>query len=174
LLLIWPILIWWIITSIRIGHINNNRYLAIFWSDDPINGTWQAHPINNSFRYLDIAHGTGRNGGPVVHFSGRLFRTIQVNQRYYGEKATLMEITELTVETFHEEPVMIDHPVSFLTRHTATHHVCQLDGMMVFDRHERAPFARWMPWVAPVRKYSLTGCQNDEVELLRGFGNRTA
>ena len=66
---------WWLITAMESPFSDGSyRYLALFHTDDPVNGTWQAHPVNADGPGITARDGVGETVGAVFHWQGRLLR----------------------------------------------------------------------------------------------------
>ncbi|WP_093091628.1 glucosamine inositolphosphorylceramide transferase family protein [Shimia aestuarii] len=127
---------WWLITSMESPFSGGAyRALAIFHTDDPIDGDWKAHPVNAKGREITARHGTGRNAGAVFEWQGKLIRPVQSSREYYGQGMELRAMT-LTPEHFEEE-VIETPPHLEMTRGEGVHHMAQLGTRIVWDRRTR-------------------------------------
>ncbi|WP_165798902.1 glucosamine inositolphosphorylceramide transferase family protein [Shimia abyssi] len=127
---------WWLITSIRSPQAGTgNRYLAIFHTDDPIDGEWTAHPVNVEGREITKGHGTGRNAGGVFEWEGQLIRCVQSSRDYYGQGMEYRRM-ELTPDTF-DEVAIPTPPHLEMTEVEGVHHCSQLGELVVWDRRTR-------------------------------------
>jgi hypothetical protein len=79
-------------------YSDKTNELKLFWSDS-INGEWTEHPQS------PIANGkdTGRCGGSIFNYDGKLYRPCQLTQKRYGEGVDLYKITALSKEEYKEE-----------------------------------------------------------------------
>ena len=118
----------WLFTSVA-GEDGGHRHLEIWHSDDLFSGSFTPHPINAERRFRQDAHGTGRCAGPFIRQDGLLLRPMQHSRTHYGEGHQLMEIVELTAESFVERPFSEIRP---------GHHVCRLGPVTASDRRDRA------------------------------------
>ena len=79
-------------------YTNETNVLKLYWSDS-IDGEWTEHPRS------PIASGkdTGRCGGSIFNYNGKLYRPSQLTQKRYGEGLALNQITALSKEAYTEE-----------------------------------------------------------------------
>ncbi|MEP2533045.1 DUF1647 domain-containing protein [Shimia sp.] len=127
---------WWLITSLQSPQSGgSHRYLAVFHTDDPIDGNWQAHPVNAEGREITSEHGTGRNAGRVFEWQGQLIRCVQSSRDYYGQGMEYRRMT-LTPDQFDEE-VIETPPHLIMTDAEGVHHMSRLDDWIVWDRRTR-------------------------------------
>lgn len=112
------------------------RYLAIFHSDDPVNGDWIAHPINEKGHDVTARGGTGRNAGGVFHHEGRLLRAVQDSTAYYGEGMAFREIVTLTPEAFEERPAETPSGLE-MSEGEGVHHLTRLGDTVIWDQRTR-------------------------------------
>ena len=95
-----PILIehdehWYLFATSKAG-------LELFVSPDLLTGEFKIHPaspITADPRYR-------RSGGGPIWMDGRLLRVAQDCSRNYGENVSLIEITQLTPDTYEEKPLV--------------------------------------------------------------------
>jgi hypothetical protein len=128
--------LWWLFTFVRADPGKENRFLAIYFTDDPLGGEWRAHPLNTERRYAEHRFNSLRSAGPFIVEDGRLFRLVQINPDYYGQSLGLMQVDCLTPQQFCETP--------FAGAHWATdpqlrdaHHVSRAGDVLAFDRRDR-------------------------------------
>ena len=91
---------WWMFTNIKaIDGASSWDELYLFYSDDPINGSWQPHPLNPIVS--DVR--TARPAGRIYEESGRLIRPSQNSSYRYGYGLNLMEIQTLGKTEYSEK-----------------------------------------------------------------------
>ena len=128
---------WWLFTSVRTGA--KNRHLEVFFTDDLINGTIRAHPENNSRRYENMQHGTGRNAGFMAKSSdGEVRRLMQKSDRYYGESVSTMKVEQMNTEHFEERLVDGIQELPIVTAGFFAHHVSRVGNLIAYDVRDRA------------------------------------
>jgi len=120
---------WWLFTSIK--EFENGMYdnvLNIFYSDDPVNGSWKKH--NKKTVKNDIEN--SRQGGPFFkNTKGDLFRVSQNGANTYGYGFNIHRVTELNNNAFKEEDVscIIPNEEGVIGMHTFNN----VEGIRVFD-----------------------------------------
>lgn len=165
--------LWWMMTSVRIRPDGNFRSLALFYAQS-LDEPWHPHP-HNEFQWYGNSPGSGgRNAGAPFRADGRLFRPVQVNRRYYGEKIVIMEILQLDPDSFHEAPAELNHPLIRLSRTTAMHHIHGAGALIAFDQRMRAPLAGVLPILAPTRNYSTGGPDDADLATLTPYTSSPA
>ena len=128
---------WWLFTSVRAG--NRNRHLEIYFTDNLETGTFHPHPMNKSFLYGNLAHGTGRNAGYLTRSSnGAIIRLMQKSQNFYGEGVSLMKVTELNARQFNETPISSIPELPLIKPGFSTHHVSKIGNLIAYDVRDRA------------------------------------
>lgn len=126
--------LWWLITSLASPRPGGpNRYLAIFHADDPVEGAWQPHPVNEQALYIETAKGTGRNAGAIVMHGDKIFRPMQKSAAFYGEGMAMMEIVELSTTAYREQPAGEDSPFQDIASRFGVHHVTAAAGITAWD-----------------------------------------
>ncbi len=127
--------LWWLFTFVRADPGRENRFLAIYFTDDLENGEWRPHPVNAERRYAEYRFNSMRSAGPFIE-DGLLLRPVQINPDYYGQSLGLMQIDCLTPQQFFEVP--------FAGKHWAigpqlrdAHHVSRAGDVLAFDRRDR-------------------------------------
>ncbi|MDE2462627.1 MAG: DUF1647 domain-containing protein, partial [Alphaproteobacteria bacterium] len=98
--------LWWLVTAVRNEAEGSGRFLSIFFSNDFRSGNWQPHPVDAMRLYQGLPYSSGRNAGSVLRRNGRLLRSAQASQRFYGEGLQIMEIEVLTPTEFRERPLV--------------------------------------------------------------------
>ncbi len=128
--------LWWLMTSMKSPQAGGpQRYLAIYYSDDPVDGIWHPHPVNVEGREITSAHGTGRNAGAVFEHDGQLIRCVQSSRDYYSQGMELRAMT-LTRESFTERKIATPDDLTMIDAE-GVHHVSQLGDRIVWDRRTR-------------------------------------
>ena len=127
---------WWMITSLQSPMPQgDNRYLAIFHTDDPIDGEWQAHPANVDGIGIEDRFLTGQNAGAVFEWEGQLIRCVQASSDYPGQGMEFRRMI-LTTESFAEE--RIDTPPHLmLCEAEGVHHLAQLGAQLAVGQRTR-------------------------------------
>ena len=128
---------WWLITSIRVRPGSGARYLAVFFTDDLLTGTWQPHPVNKHKLYGESPFGSGRNAGAIVRSGERLLRPTQHNPNYYGEAVRWMEIERLTPSEYRECELTDAHPLAQLSARLSMHHLTIHGDLIAWDVCDR-------------------------------------
>ena len=129
---------YWLMTSLAspFSH-GERRYLAIFHSDDPVNGDWVAHPVNETGHDITLEAGSGRNAGNVIRHDGRLLRPVRhPSEESDAGLVAFREIVILTPDSFEERPVETP-PGLLMSRHAGVRHLTCLDDITVWDRRTR-------------------------------------
>lgn len=127
---------WWLITSVRQGAVP--RHLEIYFTDDPLHGTWLPHPVNGERLYQGWAFSSGRNGGGILEYEGLLLRPAQSSRRFYGEGLQFMQIDALSPTEFRERPYEGPHPLRDLIVDFSPHHLSVDLELAAFDIRDRA------------------------------------
>src|SRR5690606_10172141 len=109
------------------------RYLAVFHSNDLLEGAWLPHPVNARALYMEAPQGTGRNAGAVIMDGGRIFRPVQDSTNFYGEGMKMMEIVELSETAYHEVPAEPPYPFADIVTRPRVHHVTTSGGLTAWD-----------------------------------------
>lgn len=125
---------WWLVTSLASPDAGGpHRHLTVFHADDPIDGEWRAHPVNERALYIDASRGTGRNAGAIAVRDGRIFRPMQKSTAFYGEGMAMMEIVELSPDIYREEPASPPYPFPDIVGRFGVHHVSEAAGVTAWD-----------------------------------------
>ena len=120
---------WWLMTNIDpLGQDDHSSELHLFYTNDPVNGTWIPHicnPIVNDPLFA-------RMGGLIVQ-DGRIFRIAQnPDFCFYGRSVTIMEIVKISTSSYLEKEVCkitSDYDSSLL----GLHHLSAISEHTVFD-----------------------------------------
>jgi hypothetical protein len=137
--------LWWLVTAVR---EDSRRHLQIHFTDDPLQGRWQAHPVNQARLWQGAAHSSGRNAGAVIEADGVLYRPAQKSRRFYGEDLQWMRIETLTPTAYRERPDEGPPGLRALVADWSPHHLSLDDGLAVFDIRDRAR----TDWGLPLRR----------------------
>lgn len=78
-----------------------DQYLAIYYTDDLLNGVWKPHAANPLKRDVRGA----RPAGKIFQYNGKLIRPSQIGAPKYGFGVMFYEILKLTPTDFMEVPV---------------------------------------------------------------------
>ncbi|MZR12496.1 hypothetical protein GQE99_05630 [Maritimibacter sp. DP07] len=121
---------WWLLTNICNDSFGDfGTELHLFRIDDPLLGGAAPHPLNP----VVIDACTARGGGRIVERDGRLLRASQDNTHgIYGYGLNLMEITELSMESFAERPLRHLYPDD-VPGVMGAHHMDAAGGYTVVD-----------------------------------------
>lgn len=124
--------VWWLLATAGNKRIHDfYSELVLFWSDNPINGTWKAHPLNP----ICIDSMRGRNAGFICR-QDKIFRVAQrYGFRNYGAGFAIFEINELSKESY-AETFLVQSDEIFTKKIIQSHHVHENSGMTVFDFKE--------------------------------------
>lgn len=123
---------WWLFCNIANDSFGDHTSdLHIFRIDGPEMAVIEAHKLNP----VVIDSSTARNGGRIFERGGRLFRPSQNNSfGVYGYGLNLMEITELSLTDYREEPYLQITP-DFRKGVMACHHFdCSGEDFVVDGR----------------------------------------
>ena len=91
---------WWIFCVTRDGG-GYSDCLSLFYADD-LFGPWQPHAQNPVL----IDAGAARPAGPFLQENGKLLRPVQVCSNHYGEATKLVEVTELTPQSYAQKELV--------------------------------------------------------------------
>ena len=113
-----------------IGHQEREPRHQVFLFHSPhLSGPWELHTSNPVLKY----DWTGRNGGTILNYQGRLLRPAQNRTRTYGGGLVLREIIELSPFSYQERKWGHWEPDPRWPYPDGLHHVCTLDGFTVID-----------------------------------------
>src|SRR5690606_28194831 len=92
---------WYLFGNIKPWEGNSaDQYLAIYYTDDLLNGAWKPHAANPLKR--DV-RGT-RPAGRIFYHNGKMIRPSQIGAPKYGFGVLFYEILKLTPTDFLEVP----------------------------------------------------------------------
>ncbi len=132
-------------------HYQNRWYLFSYalktknlhlFGSDSLTGPWKEHPKS------PVVQGSphfARPGGKVINTNASIYRYAQDETPYYGTRVWAFRITELTAETYSEEPVS-DQPVL-----QPGHEWWNSAGMHTIDAHQTGT----NEWIALVDGFSI-------------------
>lgn len=123
----------WLFANVKEEGGSSLNSLHLFRSDDPISGTWHAHPRNPVVR--DI--GSARPAGRVFLQDGDMIRPSQDSSRRYGGALKFNRIVVLDDKDYREEAVATFVPQGGGIR--ATHTFNQAGDLTVIDAVLRRP-----------------------------------
>lgn len=93
---------WWLFGTIdRVGAGILTSELHVYYSDNPIDGSWQPHPLNPVL----VDDRCARMAGTVKVIDGRLVRFSQGSGRRYGDSLHMRHIRHLSRSDYVEEPI---------------------------------------------------------------------
>lgn len=95
----------------------------IYYTDDLAAGNWKLHSILRVTNKIESRRGAGN----IFIKDGKIYRPIQNNKDYYGQRVMFLEITKLTTTEYEEKTVGV------LNRNIHTFNM--LDGWIVLDSH---------------------------------------
>ena len=93
--------LWYLFGNIKPWEGNSaNQYLAIYYTDDFVNGTWKPHRLNPVSRDVRGA----RPAGKIQNYKGKIIRPSQIGAPKYGYGIEVHEIVKLSPTEFVEIP----------------------------------------------------------------------
>ncbi|MDN5214185.1 hypothetical protein QQ020_19060 [Fulvivirgaceae bacterium BMA12] len=120
---------WWIFANIKEHqHASLWDELFLFFTDDPLSSEWTPHPQNPIVSDVTKA----RPAGQVFKIGHRIFRPAQNCSYRYGYGLTIMEIVNLT-ENSYEEKEEISYTPNDLEKINGLHSYNKLDEFTVID-----------------------------------------
>mgnify|MGYP001168266738 CR=1 FL=1 len=129
---------WWLLTSLESPDSGGfYRYLALYYSDEPITGKWTEHPITNEALYMDAPKGTGRNAGFIEMELGKLIRPRQESNSFYGEGMRFMSISTLTLDSYIEKECAPPKALSDVVGRLGVHHITRAGNFIAWDVRKR-------------------------------------
>lgn len=120
---------WWLMTNIDpVNSREHGSELFLFFSDNPLSGSWQPHPKNP----VICDSSKGRMGG-IVFENDEVFRISQMQGfDVYGKASIVNRICTLSVNDYKEESEFMIEP-NFLENIIGTHHLHSNGEVTVFD-----------------------------------------
>jgi hypothetical protein len=121
--------VWWMFTNIDSADADDNSAeLFIFFTDNPIEGTWKAHPLNPLF----IDSLKARNAGLL--FDGDSIYRVGQKQAFdmYGHGFSINKVSVLNKEHYAETELRAVKP-NFFSNLKGTHHLHSNGNVSVFD-----------------------------------------
>ncbi len=120
---------WWLFAS-SVNHpfVSTNDQLFLYFTDDLLNGSWQAHPKNPLVTHA----GNCRPAGRLFEMNGQLYRPAQNNasQQYgYGLKINRVDVMNET--EYREKEVRDFTPEPWHLK--AIHHLDFTEGLVMID-----------------------------------------
>jgi hypothetical protein len=127
-------LIWILITNeILYDSSNSSDYFSVYWTDNPIVGTWKK--LNKNYNFA----GSARNGG-LSRINGQNFRTRQIHEvNRYGARFLVSKIFMDDEYNLAEVPVLASDSIK-LRNKISSHHFSVSDGYSVMDAQIRSHF----------------------------------
>jgi hypothetical protein len=121
---------WWLLCNKALeGNGDLSSILMAYWSDDPIDGTWNPHPENPLIFDCNIA----RNGGILLAKDEAPIRGRQKQGFYfYGKGLSLARIKDLSPSSFEEEEIRQIDP-TFFKGIKGCHHIHSSGIYTVYD-----------------------------------------
>ena len=125
--------LWWMFTNGVLHPTMGERdELLLFYTNDVLNGEWQAHPLNPVLTGVDRA----RMAGPLFEQHGKLLRPSQYGAVRYGYGTNFSVITKLSTTDYEEKLTSRIQPErgdGWMGCHTTTHN----ENTIVVDRLQR-------------------------------------
>lgn len=93
--------VYYLFTSVQ---FSDNSYSLHLYVSNNLMGEWKEHPSS------PISEGKShqRNAGAILNVDGMLIRPAQENRKHYAQNTHLFKITELSPESYIEEPMWLD------------------------------------------------------------------
>lgn len=109
-------------------YTDNTNMLKLYWSDS-IDGKWTQHVQSP----IVTGKNTGRCGGSIFVYNGKLYRPCQLTQKRYGEGVVLYKVTSLSKEEYREEQEKTVIPNANKIYREGGHHfnLCRFKNRMV-------------------------------------------
>ena len=124
---------WWMFANVReAAHVSSWDELCLFFSDDPVGGAWQAHPMNPIVSDSRRA----RPAGAFIRRDGRLIRPAQASVQRYGSGLCFAEVVELS-ETHYAERLVGETHAGGLGRVQGIHSYAETDHGAFVDAYVR-------------------------------------
>ena len=99
--------LWWMFASLKKPPgLFTADLLALYYSEDPVNGVWRKHPLSPIL--ADVTN--ARPAGAPFVFGERLFRLAQDGSKGYGWAIAVNEVLSLTPSQFDERRVALLEP----------------------------------------------------------------
>lgn len=137
---------WWLFTSVRLDPARPARALAVYHTDNLLQGVLQPHPINAERRYAGAGFSSGRCAGAFIHApDGAWLRPVHASRRYYGQGLRFMSIAKLTPTEFQETEYTGDHPLAALARRVSPHHISVAADCAAYDVRTRVSYGQHVP-----------------------------
>jgi hypothetical protein len=118
---------YWLFANVKEPGGSSLDSLHLYLSDDPLNGTWRAHPLNPVVN--DLAG--SRPAGRIFVDDGKLIRPAQDNSRRYGGALKFQRIETLTETDYAEATERLFTPAG--SRYRAVHTFNQAGDLTVVD-----------------------------------------
>jgi hypothetical protein len=129
---------WWMFTAAaHFPWVVAAHELHLFFTDDPVEGTWHPHPGNPICRDARRS----RPGGALFRHDGRLVRVAQDGSRGYGSALRFMEVLRLTESDYRETEIAVVEP-RWLEGMLGTHTLSLTTAHRVVDGRFRVPRIR--------------------------------
>jgi methionyl-tRNA formyltransferase len=127
--------LWYLFGNIKPWEGNSaNQYLAIYYTDDLVNGTWKPHALNPISRDVRGARPAGR----IQEYKGRILRPSQIGAPKYGYGIKFHEIVTLTPTEFVERPA--EEILPLWDRGLLATHTCNFDQKFLFVDGQKRRF----------------------------------
>ena len=99
--------LWWMFASLKApAGLRTAVVLVLYFSEDPVNGVWQKHPLSPLL--ADVTN--ARPAGAPFVFGERLYRLAQDGSKGYGWAIAVNEVLSLTPTHFAERRVALVQP----------------------------------------------------------------
>lgn len=124
---------WWLFLGTFANNFSSNSdELSVFFTDDPINGTWKSHPRNPIISDTRTAIPAGN----IFEYNDSLIRPSQNNSFEYGHGLTMNKITTLTESEYSEEQISTLEP-NWNNKIKGFHTLNFSNGLSVIDAKRR-------------------------------------
>ena len=113
-----------------VGEVGESaRHEVLLYQSESLTGPWKPHARVPRVKW----DWTGRNGGTILSYQGRLLRPAQNRTRTYGGSLVLYEISELSPHGYREHEWGRWEPDPGWPYPDGLHHLCARDGYAVID-----------------------------------------
>ena len=120
--------LWWMFASLKASGLRTAVVLVLYFSEDPVRGAWQKHPLSPLL--ADVTN--ARPAGAPFVFGERLFRLAQDGSRGYGWAIRVNEVLTLTPTRFAERRIALVQP-DWAKALCGTHTLNRLGRTVVMD-----------------------------------------
>jgi hypothetical protein len=151
--------IWFLITNeILYDSSDSSDFLSVYWTENPIIGTWEK--LNKRYNFS----GEARNGG-FSRINGQSYRTRQIHEvNRYGARFVVSKMSINHKYDLEEFPVLASDSIK-LRNKIATHHFSVSDGLSVMDAQIRT----YLPIIRRIfkQKKRISRISKENIEIHR-------